>query len=269
MLAFSFRMGASTVKAIVLETCKVIWKNLLKDHMPQPTAEMMEKSKAGFWELWNFPNCVGALDGKHCRVKSPPHSGSAYYNYKKFFFSILLQCVSDPDYKFLAVEVGGKGRQNDAGTFSTSALYDCLQNKSFNIPPDSTLPQSNVKVPNVLVADEAYPLKPYLLKPYARVNLTPAKTVFNYRLSRARRCIECAFGILFAKWRILGKDIETSVENAAHIIKCACLLHNVVRDRDGDSDPVFREVRFSARRGGPIHMHRRNNRYTTQSSESS
>ncbi|XP_054259944.1 uncharacterized protein LOC128984635 [Macrosteles quadrilineatus] len=238
MLAFSFRMGASTVKAIVLETCKVIWKNLLKDHMPQPTAEMMEKSKAGFWELWNFPNCVGALDGKHC--------------------------VSDPDYKFLAVEVGGKGRKNDAGTFSTSALYDCLQNKSFNIPPDSTLPQSNVKVPNVLVADEAYPLKPYLLKPYARVNLTPAKTVFNYRLSRARRCIECAFGILFAKWRILGKDIETSVENAAHIIKCACLLHNVVRDRDGDSDPVFREVRFSARRGGPIHMHRRNNRYTTR-----
>lgn len=77
------------------------------------------------------------------------------------------------------------------------------------MPTDSQLPHSTITVPNVIIADDAYPLKTYLLKPYAKRNLTPAKTGFNYRLSRARRSIKCAFGILCAKWWILEKAIET------------------------------------------------------------
>lgn len=231
--------------------------------MPNPTEEVLNTSKENFWKMWNFPNCVGAIDGKHCRIKCPPLSVSEYYNYKKFF-SVVLQAVSDPDYKFLVVEVGGKGRQADGGTFASSALCDCLENKTFNMPPDCNLPNSNVKAPHVLVGDEAYPLKMYLMRPYARRNLTAAKTTFNYRLSRARRCIECAFGILFAKWRILAKSIETNVKNAVTIIKCVCLLHNIIRERDGSRDPVYREICFSGRRCGPIHRFRRNNRYTSR-----
>lgn len=234
--------------------------------MPVPSQEDLEKSKAAYWDVWNFPNCVGALDGKHCRIKCPPNSGSQFFNYKKFF-SVVLQAVSDADYKFLTIDVGGKGRQNDGGTFAASSLFDCLESKTFNMPPNSVLPNSDVVVPNVLVADEAYPLKTYLLKPYAKNNLTPAKTYFNFRLSRARRSIECAFGILFAKWRILGKPIETSVDNAIIIIQCVCVLHNVVREFDGENDPVYREIRHHARTGGPLHRHRRNNRYTTRAQQ--
>ncbi|PNF40028.1 hypothetical protein B7P43_G11634, partial [Cryptotermes secundus] len=184
------------------------------------------------------------------------------FNYKKFF-SVVLQGVSDPEYKFITIDVGAKGSQNDGGTFAASSLCASLESKNFNMPPDCELPMSSEKLPNVLIADEAYPLKLYLLKPYARKNLTPAKTAFNYRLSRARRCIECAFGILYAKWRILGKDIETSVPNAIAIIKCTCVLHNVIRDKDGENDPVYREVRFNGLQSAPLHKHRRNNRYTT------
>lgn len=43
--------------------------------------------------------------------------------------------------------------------------------------------------------------------------------------------------LVCAKWRLLGKDIEVSSDKAIHnIIKCACILHNVVREKDGDSD---------------------------------
>lgn len=138
----------------------------------------------------------------------------------------------------MTIDVGAKGSKHYGGTFSASSLCVKLETNTFNMPTDSQLPHSTITVPNVIIADDAYPLKTYLLKPYAKRNLTPAKTCFNYRLSRARRCIECAFGILCAKWRILGKAIETSVENAVVIIKCACLLHNIVRDKDGNSDPV-------------------------------
>jgi hypothetical protein len=42
--------------------------------------------------------------------------------------------------------------------------------------------------------------------------------------------VECAFGISSAKFRILLKSIETSVENAVHIVKAICILHNAVID---------------------------------------
>ena len=67
------------------------------------------------------------------------------------------------------------------------------------MPSDEVLPGATEKLPNVLLGDEAYPLKTYLLKPYVGKNVTPERSKFSYRLSRARRCIECAFGILYSK----------------------------------------------------------------------
>lgn len=59
---------------------------------------------------------------------------------------------------------------------------------------------------------------------------------YNKRLSAAKKCVEFAFGILRAKWRILGKDIEVSFDKAIHIIKCVCIQHNLIRVKDGNSD---------------------------------
>jgi len=46
------------------------------------------------------------------------------------------------------------------------------------------------------------------------------------------RVVESAFGILADKWRILKKPIETSPNMADRIVKCICVLHNTVIDRE-------------------------------------
>ncbi|CAH2003171.1 unnamed protein product [Acanthoscelides obtectus] len=116
--------------------------------------------------------------------------------------------------------------------------------------------------------DEAYPLKSYLMRPYPRRGLNPKKEYFNKCLSTARKCIECAFGILCAKWRFLNKDIETLPDKACILIKCACILHNLVRDKDGDSDLHYRHISEQYQENNqPAFNGRRNNRGSSRAIE--
>ena len=109
----------------------------------------------------------------------------------------------------------------------------CLQSGTLNIPAAKYLPSSNILLPYVLLGDEAYPLSPYLMRPFPRQDLNDENRIFKYRLSRARRCVECVFGILQSKWRVFGTELETNVENSETSVKAACLLHNIIIEEEG------------------------------------
>lgn len=83
-------------------------------------------------------------------------------------------------------------------------------------------------MPYFLVGDAAFPLKSYLMKPYGERNICHDKSVYNLRLSRARRVIENAFGILAARWRIFRRPIIAKEDNVESIIKCTICLHNFI-----------------------------------------
>ncbi|KAM4049043.1 uncharacterized protein ACNLHF_004934 [Anomaloglossus baeobatrachus] len=116
--------------------------------MPQPTREDWLKISMGFKDSVDFPNCIGALDGKHFRVKKPPNSGSRY-------------------------------------------------------------------------------------RPYPRRSIDNRKQYFNYRLTKARRYVECAFGILANKWRIYHTTIQLQPNSVKSVIKATIVLHNFCRIHEG------------------------------------
>ena len=87
------------------------------------------------------------------------------------------------------------------------------------------------KAPFYLVGDEAYHLRTFLIRPFPRTVLTDDRREFNRRISRVCQCIQCAFGILAAKWRCLKTELSPAkVDNVA---KACCILRYLIIDKEG------------------------------------
>lgn len=173
---------------------------------------------------------MGALDGKHVVMIAPPNSNSIFFNYKKSH-SIVLMAICDADYKFIYVDVGCNGRRADGGVFNSCSFANALNSGALNLPDPRSLPGSDVVLPYVIVADNAFAMRQNLMKPFPGSNLTPSQRVFNYRLSRARRVIENAFGIMSAKFRVMRSPITLDAAKTRQITLACCALHNMLITR--------------------------------------
>lgn len=234
-LGFQYRVSASYIGVIIKKVCSAIIKHKLQEEMPQPTEEDFLKTAAEFKKRWNFPNCVGAIDGRHTRIMCPSKSGSLYYNYKHFF-SIVLFALVDAQYRFVAVDVGAYGSDGDANIFARSVFGEQIRTNAFHIPPPTALPGSETICPHVLLGDQAFKLAQNIMTPYRHKAALEedglTKFEFNRRHSRARRVVENAFGILVNVWRIFLTPINMLPETVDKIIMSTCILHNILRRRN-------------------------------------
>ena len=86
-----------------------------------------------FSTLWNFHNCLGAIDVKYIAIRKPKQSGPYFYNYKGFF-TIVLMAVADADYKFLFVDIGANGSCADSGIFKLTNIYKAVMSGDAGLP---------------------------------------------------------------------------------------------------------------------------------------
>ncbi|XP_066585172.1 putative nuclease HARBI1 [Prorops nasuta] len=229
-LEYSTRFSLSTISLIVPETCSIIYLVLRKKYLNTPnTNEEWADVANRYFQLWNFPHCIGAMDGRHIEFKAPLKDGSLYYNYKGTN-SIVLLAIVNANYEFIYVNVGVNGRVSDGGVFRESDISNLLKNieNPLNIPCENPLPGMNEPLPYVLLADNAFPLHKNILKPYSTCNLTQEERVFNYRLSRGRRVVESSFGILASRFRVLLTPIYLPVKKVEIITLACCALHNFI-----------------------------------------
>lgn len=139
-----------------------MWNVMQQLYLPKPTKEQWKSIEIDYREKWQFPHCIGAVDGKHVVITKPGKSGSSYFNYKHTF-SIVLMVTVDAQYRFTTIDVGSKG--------------------------DTTVSPIQEPMPFVLVGDEAFPLSENLMRPYPkRSAVCYENKVFNYRcLVRVKR----------------------------------------------------------------------------------
>ena len=126
-LSQTFRLGHSTVHKIVIQVCEAIWDEMVGEQMPKMTATSWKQMAQGFESRWNFPHCVGAIDGKHVHLVAPPNGGSLFYNFKQYH-SVVMMALCSYDYRYIMVDVGSYGSNNDP-VFLCAFFYrmHCLQ----------------------------------------------------------------------------------------------------------------------------------------------
>lgn len=86
-----------------------------------------------------------------------------------------------------------------------------------------------VQCPFVIVGDSAYPLLPWLTKPFPGI-VNAQQREFNRQLSSMRVTVECAFGRLQARFRCLMKRIDLHYTFVPYVVGACCVLHNIVEN---------------------------------------
>ena len=189
----------------------------------------------GFEEKWGFPQCFGAVDRSHISILPPVDSPTDYYN-RKVFYSIVLQALVDHQNQFLNVYVRWPGSVHDARILSNSEMF--AQGQSRTLVPNAARVLDGVPLPVVILGDPAYPLLPWLMKPYPGTRLSAKERKFNTRLSRACVVVECAFDRLKGKWRsiLMIKRNNVKIEYMTTFVTACCILDNVCQAHHGNFD---------------------------------
>ena len=106
--------------------------------------------------------------------------------------------------------------------FNDSELKECLADGTIGLPAADHLPNDDKDTPYFFLSDDAFGLRTYIMKPYSQR---------NYRISRGRRVVENAFGILAQRWQILLTTMQHDPETIRLIVEACVCLHNLMRTR--------------------------------------
>ncbi|XP_017468666.1 PREDICTED: uncharacterized protein LOC108360756 isoform X1 [Rhagoletis zephyria] len=230
--------------------------------MPSNFAEWEAIAKE-FAIKWQFPNCLGALDGKHINFRPLRKDGAFYRNYKGTSSVILLALV-DANCRMVFVDVGNNGRANDAGVLQQSRLKEILEKKHL---PKSSLIGRGRNVPYVVVEDDAFPLQKHTMKPYPYHTKNKKKQIFNLRLSRARHVVEHAFGTLSNRFRVFLTTMNLKVDTVEKVTLACIAIHNFLLQTDNtyintpletasisNNPEVYTDVPYNPRKGEAEHI---------------
>ncbi|CAM4403783.1 unnamed protein product [Caretta caretta] len=218
-----FGVGKSTVGTAMIQIANAITDVLLSRVVTLGNVQVILD---GFTAM-EFPDCAGAIDGTHIPILAPEHLANQYINCKGYF-SMVLQALVHHKGRFTDINVGWPGKVHDARIFRDSGLFEQLQEGTYF--PDQKITIGDVEMPVVILGDPAYPLLPWLMKPYTG-SLDSSKEQFSYRLSKCRMVVECAFGRLKARWRCLLTRLDRSATNIPIVIAACYVLHNICESR--------------------------------------
>lgn len=220
-IAPSFCVGRSTVIEAVQDVVNALY-DIRKDYIKFPkTPAKVQASIATFTDLSRLPNIVGAIGGSHVRIRAPAENAAVYFS-RCQQYDFVIQAIVNGKRLFIDFACGFPGSMHDWRICRCSDVYRNAERRNILTEPVVNTCIRGDEIGPYLVGDSAYTLSPWLIKPYPEGTRDPDKILFNKNLSSARVQVECMFGILKGRWRILQKCLDSRIDFAIKIMHC-CL----------------------------------------------
>ena len=231
LVADKAALGKSTVHEILRQVCLSISIHL--GHLiAWPGGRRLMRVAAGFQAKQWFPNCIGAIDGTHIYISSPPNTiAAADHRNRHKSFSVLLQAVVDSKCYFTSINTGPPGSLHDSAHFKSTELYRKADEGTMGGFHDDPLSWDTcLPFPPYLVVDRGYPLLSWCITPFRMgpmgVPLSREEVWFNRKHSSTRMSVEMTFGILKARFKEIGTKSSLKLDFMPTVIHSCCVLHN-------------------------------------------
>ncbi|EDW03847.1 uncharacterized protein LOC6562240 [Drosophila grimshawi] len=228
-LSKAFKMGSSTVRAIIQETVEVLWNTLAPAFLPQPAVDDWQRIVAGYQAEWQVPHCLGAVDATLLDISYKSEN------------DIVLLASCDADLNFISIDIATLTDPiNNQLDWHQNFGSQLLNGRWTDLLPAKPLPSGEPHTSCVysFIANTMFPCE-HLITPYTDQQLDENQMNFNRLLSRALAgSIDKAFSVLMSRWRVLAQPLRQSPSKAEKIVKAAVVLHNFVKLHDENYAPA-------------------------------
>lgn len=213
-LSLSQSFISKTVARISMELA-----SLRQDFIFMPDQHEATEVHEKFYNIAQFPQVIGAIDGTHIPIRNPGGLNAQRYINRKGFYSINAQIVCDATNKIRSIVARWPGSSHDSRIFHESRLKEKFENGELT---------------GLLLGDNGYPCTKYLFTPVLHPQ-TSEERRYNRSHILTRGIVERTFGILKRRFPCLHFPLRTKLENSYAIIIAVAVLHNIaVHHREPD-----------------------------------
>jgi len=201
-------------------------------NLPQNIPEMLRVTRC--YDSVGLPGACGSMDVVHVKWSSCPAGDANRAKGKEGYPTLAFQCITDFNRRILAVYGPQFGTKNDKDIVKTDPNVRKIRIGWYKdvcwryYDADGSVKNERGLY---LICDNGYLRWPQSMCPYLGEPSHTMEGYFSSNLESVRKDVECTFGILKKRWRVLNNGLMyRDIKVCEKIFVTCCCLHNFLLD---------------------------------------
>ena len=216
-------------------------------YLPRNVAELRQTTK--FYEEVGLPGCCGSMDVVHVKWSSCPTGDHNRAKGKAGYPTLAFSCITDFNRRVIGIFGPQFGTRNDKEIVKVDPNVHHIRTGWFKdvswryYDDDGRVKKERGAY---LICDNGYHRWPTSISPYANADCATREGYFSTNLESVRKDVECTFGILKKRWRILNNGFYyRDITICEKLFVTCCCLNNFLLD-------LMERTNVRVGRGAPI-----------------